>query len=179
MVEKISYPFSSSALKLRVEKSSVRSSERSRFSFKAFLLKLTCPSASNTLTKSLTETSKKWYRERKMWKLLTKRTSLHSSFFRDLKLPVKIDDVRSGTMDMVPLVPRLLSLPPSRKEEEREPWARGCPHKSARCELIRTFAPSLVLQNIYAIITKSYKKSFRASRPLFTFMNRKEKMTCP
>ena len=95
-----------------------------------------------------------------MWKLLTKRTSLHSSFFRDLKLPVKIDDVRSGTMDMVPLVPRLLSLPPSRKEEEREPWARGCPHKSARCEPIRTFAPSLVLQNIYAIITKSYKKSF-------------------
>lgn len=54
-----------------------------------------------------------------MWELLTKRTSLHSIFFQDLKLFVK--NVRSGTRDMNPLVPRLLSLPPSRKEEEREP----------------------------------------------------------
>lgn len=61
------------------------------------------------------------------------------------------DDVRSGTRDMNPLVPRLLSLPPSRKEEEREPWERGCPHRSSRCEPIRWFAPSLVRQNIYAI----------------------------
>ena len=56
-----------------------------------------------------------------MLELLTQRTSLNSSFFRDMKLPMKTDDVRSGTRDMVPSFPGFSLFLPRERRKRKNP----------------------------------------------------------
>ena len=91
---------------------------------------------------------------------------------------MKTDDVRSGTRDMVPSFPGFFLFLPRERRKRKNPGNEvdqiGARDVSQFAGLHLPF-----YYKIFTLLTKSYKTSFRASGPLFTFTSRKEKMKCP